>query len=99
MLAGWTPRRPGVAIAEGSGSSERRRRRVVAAVAARATCIDGLLTGRGANEALRQIPSAIHQYILSSPGICGGGADTDFTRISHRDSGFPGGSGAGPGVF
>ena len=52
VLAGWTPRRPGVAIAEGSGSSERRRRRVVAAVAARATCIDGLLTGRGANEAL-----------------------------------------------
>ena len=51
MLAGRT-RRPGVAIAEGSGSSERRRRRVVAAVAARATCIDGLLTGRGANEVL-----------------------------------------------
>ena len=53
MLAGWT-RRPGVAIAEGSGSSERRRRRVVAAVAVRATCIDGLLTryGGGANEAL-----------------------------------------------
>ena len=43
MLAGRT-RRPGVAIAEGSGSSER--------AAARATCIDGLLTGRGANEAL-----------------------------------------------
>ena len=37
-LAGRT-RRPGVAIAEGSGSSERRRRRVVAAVAARATCM------------------------------------------------------------
>ena len=51
MLAGRT-RRPGVAVAEGSGSSERRRRRVVAAVAARATCIDGLLTGGGANEAL-----------------------------------------------
>ena len=51
-LAGRT-RRPGVAVAEGSGSSERRRRRVVAAVAARATCIDGLLTGRGgANETL-----------------------------------------------
>ena len=45
-LAGRT-RRPGVAVAEGSGSSERRRRRVVAAVAARATCIDGLLTGGG----------------------------------------------------
>ena len=30
MLAGWT-RQPGVAVAEGSGSSERRRRRVVAA--------------------------------------------------------------------
>ena len=44
MLAGRT-RRPGVAVAEGSGSSERRRRRVVAAVAVRATCIDGLLTG------------------------------------------------------
>ena len=44
VLAGRT-RRPGVAVAEGSGSSERRRRRVVAAVAARATCIDGLLTG------------------------------------------------------
>ena len=43
-LAGRT-RRPGVAVAEGSGSSERRRRRVVAAVAARATCIDGLLRG------------------------------------------------------
>ena len=37
-LAGRT-RRPGVAVAEGSGSSERRRRRVVAAVAARATCM------------------------------------------------------------
>ena len=56
MLAGRT-RRPGVAVAEGSGSSERRRRRVVAAVAARATCIDGLLTG--GNEAC---PSAIHPY-------------------------------------
>ena len=55
-LAGRT-RRPGVAVAEGSGSSERRRRRVVAAVAARATCIDGLLRGGGANETLarRQI--------------------------------------------
>ena len=51
-LAGRT-RRPGVAVAEGSGSSERRQRLVVAAVAARATCIDGLLTGRGgANETL-----------------------------------------------
>ena len=47
VLAGRT-RRPGVAVAEGSGSSERRRRRVVAAVAARATCIDGLLREGGA---------------------------------------------------
>jgi len=52
-LAGRT-RRPGVVVAEGSGSSERRRRRVVAAVAARATCIDGLLTGRGAP--MRRLP-------------------------------------------
>ena len=59
-LAGRT-RRPGAAVAEGSGSSERRQRLVVAAVAARATCIDGLLTGRGgANETLA--PSAIHPY-------------------------------------
>ena len=67
MLAGWT-RQPGVAVAEGSGSSERRRRRVVVAVAARATCIDGLLRG-GANEVL-----ARRQSIRIGPaGICGGG--------------------------
>ena len=64
MLAGRT-RRPGVAVAEGSGSSERRRRRVVAAVAARATCIDGLLTG--GNEAC---PSAIHPYLIEIE-LCG----------------------------
>ena len=63
-LAGRT-RRPGVAVAEGSGSSERRRRRVVAAVAARATCIDGLLTG--GNEAC---PSAIHPYLIEIE-LCG----------------------------
>ena len=64
VLAGRT-RRPGVAVAEGSGSSERRRRRVVAAVAARATCIDGLLTG--GNEAC---PSAIHPYLIEIE-LCG----------------------------
>ena len=67
MLAGRT-RRPGVAIAEGSGSSERRRRRVVAAVAA---------------------PSAIHQYILSSAGICGGWVEADRSprpRVDVREN-------------
>ena len=59
----------------------------------------GCLRGGAPMRRFAAIPSAIHQYILSSPGICGGGADTDFTRISHRDSGFSGGSGAGPGVF
>ena len=99
MLAGRT-RRPGVAIAEGSGSSERRRRRVVAAAWPREPLAStGCLRGGAPMRRFASIPSAIHQYILSSPGICGGGADTDFTRISHRDSGFLGGSGAGPGVF
>ena len=81
MLAGWTPRRPGVAIAEGSSSSERRRRRVVAAVAARATCIDGLLTGRGANEALCGNPvgnPAVH--IELSGHLWWVGHHTDFTQ-------------------
>ena len=79
-LAGRT-RRPGVAVAEGSGSSERRRRRVVAAVAARATCIDGLLTGRGANEALCGNPVGNPSVHIELSGhLWWVGHHTDFTQ-------------------
>ena len=79
VLAGRT-RRPGVAIAEGSGSSERRRRRVVAAAWPREPLAStGCLRGGAPMRRFASIPSAIHQYILSSPGICGGGQ----TPISH----------------
>ena len=83
MLAGWT-RQPGVAIAEGSGSSERRRRRVVVAVAARATCIDGLLR-ESANEALARRQSI---RIDEPAGICGGGRPLSSakTRVDVREN-------------
>ena len=64
-LAGRT-RRPGVAVAEGSGSSERRRRRVVAAVAARATCIDGLLTG---GAPMRRLPVGNPSVLAPAEGL------------------------------
>ena len=64
-LAGRT-RRPGVAVAEGSGSSERRRRRVVAAVAARATCIDGLLRG---GAPMRRLPVGNPSVLAPAEGL------------------------------
>ena len=67
VLAGRT-RRPGVAVAEGSGSSERCRRRVVASVAARDTCIDGLLTG---GAPMRRLPVGNPSVLAPAEGLHG----------------------------
>ena len=83
VLAGRT-RRPGVAIAEGSGSSERRRRRVVAAAWPREPLAStGCLRGGAPMRRFARRQSARGQsinYILSSPGICGGWG----RPLSHR---------------